>query len=892
MGVLKRWVRRCARLFGAAGGVAERSMEDEMRFHLELEERDLVARGHTPAEARRLARVRFGGVERYKEEGRYARGRVAEDAMQDVRYAMRGVRRRPGFSAAVVATLAVGIGATTAVWSVVDAVILSPLPFPAAERLARIQVWFSGEEGALSPAEYLDYRRGGGEVFSAMGAYVQGSVTVAGGEGSGAERVEAAYVAADLFPALGVAPLVGRPFTAGEELGGERTVVVSEGYWRGRLGGSADAVGRALTLNGEPFTVVGVMPGSFRLPENMVTGAWPAVYVPLRIDPDTTYRRGSHFLQAAARLRDGVPLARAAEAVEGVTARFSADFPNDYEPEMAYRATAVPLREAVVGDVRPAVAVAFGAVLLVLLVGAANVAALLLARGEARKGEIALRATLGARRPRLVRQLVAETLVLGILGGILGVALAWLAIRGLVALGPPGIPRLEEVAIHGRVLAFAGGLSVLCGLLFGLVPAFRVASDGAVVALRQTGARTTGGGRTLRRALVVAEVGLALALLTGAGLLGRSMAELLAVDTGLRLEDVVATQFTVAAPAYPEEARVREFVAAAVDRVSSLPQVEAAGAVTNLPLAAGIGDVGVEVPGKDIPGDGNLDVDWQAATPGYDRAVGLRLLAGRWIDDTDRSDAPGAVVINRAFAETWWPEGDAVGATVRLTAETAPGEARVVGIVEDVKHEGPAAPARLQIYIPHRQFGFWYGQGPARSMTLVARTLPGAATAPGAIRGAFSALDPELGLGPFTTLGGAYREILSGPTLLAALMATFAAIALLLAAIGVYGVIAFGVGQRRREFGIRLALGARSRRVAAGVVREGALLAALGIAVGLAGSLLLSGALRSLLFGVSATDPAVLAGGAAVLMAAALLASWLPARRAVRVDPAEALREE
>ena len=896
------FIRRIARLFTRRSDDA--LMDEEMRFHLEMEERELREAGHSAAEARRLARVRFGGVERYREEGREARGRAGDDAIRDVRYALRGVRRRPGFAAAVVATLAVGIGATTAVWSLMDAVLLNPLPFPAADRLARVQVWFSGDEGALSPAEYLDYRRGTTEVFSALGAYALGSATVAGGAasagaagagagaGAGAERVDAAYVAAELFAAIGQEPLLGRPFTAEEELGAGYAALVTEGYWRTRLGADPGAVGRPLTIDGHPWTIVGVMPSSFRLPEHLVAGTAPELILPLGIHPDTTYRRGSHFLQSVARLADGVTLDRATAAIEGVTARFSADFPDDYEADMGFRAAAVPLREAVVGDVRAAVRVAFAAVLLVLLVGAANVAALLLARGESRRGEIALRATLGARRPRLVRQLLAETLVLGILGGALGLALAWLALRGLVVLDPAGIPRLEEVALDGRAIAFAGGLSLLCGALFGLLPALRLAPEGAAGALREAGTRVTAGGRALRRSLVVAEIGLALALLTAAGLLGRTMGELLAVDTGLRLDDVVATEFTVPVAAYPEEIQVRDFVAAAVAGVAGLPEIEAAGAVTNLPLAEGIGDVGVAIPGRDVGGDGTLNVDWQAATPGYDRAVGLRLVAGRWFDATDRTDAPGAVVINRTFAETWWPAGDALGATVRLSAETAPGEARIVGVVEDVKHEGPAAPATLQIYIPHRQFGFWYNQGPARGMTLVARARTGARTAPAAIRGSFADLDASVGLGEFITLEGAYRDALAGPRFLAALMAAFAAVALLLAAIGVYGVIAYGVGQRRREFGIRMALGARARRVAAEVVGEGAALAAVGVGLGLAGALVLSRALRSLLFGVSASDPLVLAAGAAVLLAVALLASWIPARRAVRVDPSEALRQE
>lgn len=888
--MIAKWLKRLFR-----GGALEGGMDEEMRFHIEMEERELRAAGHSAAEARRLARVRFGGVDRYKEEARAVRGGWGEDAARDAAYAVRALRRRPGFAAAVVATLAVGIGATTAVWSVVDAVLLRPLPYPAPERLVRIHTSWAGEpDGAVSPAEYLDYRAAVGPVFSALGAYARGGATVGpAGEGAGAERVDIAFVSADLFSALATPPLVGRAFTAGEDLSRERVAVLSEGLWRTRYGGSPAAVGETLALNGTPYTVVGVMPSSFRLPENMVEGTRPALFVPLGIDPDTTYARGSHFLQTAGRLADGVTTERAAAAIEGIVARFSQAFPDDYEPENEFRATAVPLRDAVSGDARPALLVALAAVVLVLLVGAANVAALLLARGEARRGEIALRATLGARRPRLIRQLLVESVLLGLLGGALGAALAWAGVEAFVAMSPTGVPRLEEVAVDGRVLGFAALLSIACGLLFGLVPALRSTPDGAAAALREAGTRTTGrGGRRLRGVLVIGEIAFALTLLAGAGLLGRSLAALMAVDTGVAVGDVLTTGLGVPASRYPGDEDVRDFIAAANDRLSALPEVEAVGLVTNLPLADGIGDLGVEIPGKDLPGDGNLNVDWQVVTPGYDRAIGLRLLAGRWIEPGDRADAMGAVVINRTFAETWWPDGDALEGTLRLLGRAAPEEARIVGIVEDVRHEGPATPAGLQMYLPHRQFRFWHGGGAARSMTVVARVRPGAATAASSIRGALAELDPNVGLASFLTLEDAYRDVLSPPRLMAALLGGFAAIALLLSAIGVYGVTAYAVGQRRREFGIRVALGAGRGSILRDVLADGLRLAAVGIVLGTAGALLLSGSLRSLLFGVSPADPAVLAAGAAVLLAAALLASWIPARRAVRVHPAEALRQE
>jgi len=865
-------------------------MAEEMRDHIEREAAELVAAGHSPSEANRLARVRFGGVERYREEARdVGRGRVVEDAVQDLRYAWRGLIRRPGFAAAAILTLAVGIGATSAVWSVVDAVLLRPLPYPEADAVVRIQTsWNEEPDAALSPAEYVDYLEGTKGVFGAMGAYATGSVTVS--TERGAERVQAAFVSAGLFPAIGVAPTVGSVFTEEQELGGQPVAVLAEGFWRDRHGADPAVVGGTIRLGDQPYTAVGVLPAVFGLPENLVAGSRPQLYLPLGIDPDTTYERGSHFLQAVARLAPGVTVARAARSVEEVVTRFVADYPDDYEPEMGFRATAVPVREAVVRDARPALMVALGAVALVLLVAAANVAALLLARGEARRPELALRSTLGAARGRITRQLMAESLLLGVIGGGVGVLLARAAVEALVALEPAGIPRIEDVAVDARVVAFAAALSLLTGLLFGVAPAFRGGRHGAAGALGS--ARVVGSRQTLRRALVVGEIAFALALLSGAGLLGRSMSRLLAVDTGLEIRDVLSTSFTVPSSRYGEPDAARDFVELVRERVEALPAVEAAAAITNLPLAQPIGDVGVMIPGRELPGDGNLDVDWAATTPGYERAAGLRLLSGRWIEPADRTDGIGAVVINRTFAERYWPDGDAVGATILLTAETSPGEARIVGVVHDVKHEGPSSPDRLQMYIPHRQFRFWYGGDVARSLALVVRARPGATDVAGQVRDIFATLDPQIGLGPFLTLEQAYRDVLARPRMLTALVGSFAAVALLLAAIGVYGVTSYVVGRRRREFGIRMALGARSLAVAGEVMREGLVLAGGGIAFGVCGALILSRSLRSLLFAVSPTDPATLLAGAAVLLAAAMVATWLPARRALGVEPSEALRGE
>lgn len=862
-----------------------------MRFHLEMEERTLVEAGHEPSEARRLARLRFGGVERYKERARAQRpGHWLDGVARDAGYAVRGMRRRPGFALTVLITLGIGIGASTAVFSVVDAVLLRPLPYRASDRLVEIRTSWTGEpDAAASPAEYLDYRRGTGEVLIAVAAYTTGTVTVAGdGE---AERVQAVAASAGLFPVLASTPVAGRGYTAEEDEADAPVAVLSEGYWRRRVGGDPGIIGGTIRLNGEPYTVTGVMPSEFQVPEAMLTdGTDPGLYIPLGLDPDTTYERGSHYLQVVGRLAPGVTVERAARQVEAVVERFSSEYPGDYEREMGFRATAVPLQEAVVGDVRPTLLVAIGSVLLVLLVVAANVAALLVARGEARRGEMALRSTLGARRGRLVRQLLVESLVLGLAGGVLGALTAWIGVEALVQWSPPGIPRLRAIDVNGRVLAFTATLSVATGLLFGLLPALQVAPEHTSAALRRL--RSGGGGRRLRRLLVAGEIALALTLVVGAGLLARTMSNLLAVDTGLRIDGVVATEFTIPAARYPEDAAVRDLAAHLVDRVSALPGVEAAGAANPLPLAEPIGDLGVRIPGRTLPGDGNLDVDWQVVTPGYDQAVGLTLVQGRWIEPTDRTDATGAVVINRTFAERFWPGGDAVGATLALTARTTPAEARIVGIVEDVAHEGPATATRPQMFIPHRQFRFWYDGPVARSLALVVRPAPDRAVPAAAIRGVFAELDPELGIGPFLALKDAYRAVLARPRLLTGLLSAFAATALVLAVIGVYGVTAYSVRRRQREFGIRVAMGARARSISGTVVREALRVSIGGVVVGVLGALLLSRSLAALLYDVSPTDPGVIAVSAALLTLAAVVAAWLPARRAARADPAHVLQAE
>jgi putative ABC transport system permease protein len=814
--------------------------------------------------------------------------------MSDLRYAIRSFRRAPAFALLAVLTLALGVGANTAIFAVVDAVLLRPLPYPEADRVVTIvNRWQGSPEADLSPAEYFDYREQTAG-FEAVAAYSPGALVITGGEQP--ERVPAGFASASLFRVLGVSPRLGRAFTAEEDRPDASPVaVLTDAFWRSRFGADPSVIGTTITLNAEPATIVGVMPAGFRVPADFGGADPAAVFVPLGIDRSTVPNRGSHFLEGYARLAPGTSLDAADDAIAAVADRFVRQFTDAYPADMAFGVSLVPLRETIVGPVRRALLVLLGAVGFVLLIACANVAALVLSRADARRRELAVRAALGAGRRRLLRQLVVESLVLAAAGGAVGVLLAAWATGALIGLTPPDIPRLEAVGIDLRVVGFAVLATLATALLFGLAPALQASRLDLYGSLREGGRGGTGGraaGR-VRGALVIAEIALALLLLAGAGLLGRSFLALSAVDPGYETENVLTFRISLPSASYPETAEVIDLVDRFAQRLTTLPGARAAGAVTNLPLTGSLGDLNFYPEGRIIAEGGvSPRADWQVVTPGYFDAVGMRVLRGRAIGPEDHADAPGVVVISRSLAARFWPGEDPIGQRFTLGGGAGPGVVSVVGIAEDVRHAALSNEPRPEMYLPHAQFRFWNTGEVVRSLTFAVGTAGAPASLAAGARSALSALDPSLPMSALQTMEQVRAASVARPRFLAALLAVFAAVALVLAAVGVYGVMAYAVSRRTQEVGIRVALGARPADVLRLVVAQGMVLALAGIAIGLAGALALSRVLASLLFRTAPTDPLTLAAVSVGLAAVALMACWIPARRATTVDPLVALRAE
>jgi putative ABC transport system permease protein len=882
---------RLAALF--AGRRLDRELDAELELHLEMETEARRRRGMDDAEARRTARAAFGGVERTREECREARGTaLLHDLVRDLGFGLRLARREAAVSAVLVLTLALGIGATTAVFSVARAVLLAPLPYPEPEALLYVHAaWAEQPESGLSVSEFLDLRDEVG-AFEAFGVWAGGPANITGGERP--EQVQGAFASAGLFPALGVGAAVGRTFTEAETLPGSGDVaVIGWELWQRRFGGSRRAVGERVRLDGRDVTLIGVMPPGFRLPGDF--GARPTeLLLPLVVDPAARSDRGTHFLDAVGRLAPGAGPEEAAEEVAAAGAGFAARYPDDYPPEKRFAAVALPLHEVVVGDARPVLLLLLAAAGLVLLVACANVAGLLLARGRRRRREMGLRTALGASRRRLAAQLVAEALLLGVTGGAAALAVAGGALSLLHRFPPPGLPRVGEVALDPAVLAFTAVVSLASCLVFGLAPALRAARGEPSQGIG-AGGRTFAGSRGEGRSgalLVAAEVALTLLLLVTAGLLGRSLLALAGVDPGFEPSGVVAADLSLSGPEHTSE-QVVELYAEILERLAAAPDVEAAGAVSFLPLDSGRGDMNFEVEGRPLPdGERGRTGDWQVVTPGYFETLGLRLHAGRFLDDGDRPGAPGAVVVNRTLAETYWPGGSPLGGRLVLGGEhTQPEVATVVGVVEDVKNLGLDAAPRREFYLSHRQFRLWTAPIAIYDMTLVVRG-PDHAALRRTVEREVAALLPDVPVSDLRTLEEVVGRSLARERFAALLVGLFTVLALTLAAVGVYGLLAYAVERRRREIGIRRVLGAGARPILRDTVGSALAVIAAGTAAGLMAAALAGRLLQGLLFGVTAHDPLTFVIAPLALLAAGLAAATFPARRALRLDPARELRGE
>jgi putative ABC transport system permease protein len=883
MGLRARLAALSRTLFG--GRRADRHLDADLNTYVEHLTDEKVRAGMSREEARRGALLEIGGVEQVKERVRDVRtGAGLELALRDVRYALRTLARTPALTGAMIVVLALGIAATTAVFSVVNAVLLRPLPYAGPDRLV---VLLHGDRNPVSPANYLDWRRAAVS-FERMGAAEVWSPNLTGDDHP--ERVNAVRVTSDIPPMLGVAPALGRPILPGEDHpGADHVVVLGHDLWESRYAGDPAIVGREITLDGEGYTVVGVMPADFAFPPFWATNA--QLWAPLSLQERATNRGGSS-LRVFARLREDKTLDQARAEMAAITARLETEFPGTNR-DLSVR----PLLDVVVGDVRPALLVLLGAVGFVLLVTCANVAHMLLARAAARRKEIALRAALGASRTRILRQLLTESLVLAAAGGGAGLLLARAGVKALIALGPPGLPRLQSVALDAPVLTFALLVSLATGFAFGLAPALQATRRDLGDALRE-GERgsTEGGGRGgLRSALVASELALALVLLVGAGLMIRSFAALQAVDPGFDRRNVLSMIVSVAGTASAEPTRRVAFFQDIVRDAAALPGVVSASAINHLPLAGDIWGWPFRVEGRPEPKPGEEPTaTYRVVLPGYFRTMGIPVRRGRDVSDADRTDAPGVVVVNESLARRHWPGEDAIGKHLALADREGPTWLTVVGIVKDTVRGRWGAPPEDELFLPYAQVRR-YVENPSSHfayLTLVVRTSGDPASLAPALRSAVWTRERNAPISEVRVL----EEVVEGATarehFYVLLLGAFAAVALTLAAVGVYAVISFSVARRTNEIGIRMALGAEPADVLRLVVGQGLRVGVAGALVGIAGALALSRLMSSMLYGVGSHDPATFVGVVVLLAAVAVLASWLPARRATRIDPLRALRYE
>jgi predicted permease len=811
-----------------------------------------------------------------------------ESFLQDVRYASRILRRNPGFTLVAVMALALGIGANSAIFSVVDAVVLKPLPYPESQQLVELWGRFTGigipdDRNWISAPEFADLQRN--DSFSNIAAIDDGSFNI--NFGATPERVLATVVTPSFFPLLGVNAQLGRVFRPEEGLrGNDHVVLLTDGLWRSRFGADPSIVGRKLIMNGESYLVTGVLPPGFKFSQDA------QVYTPLTFSKDdlSPNNRGNHGLDVIARTKSGLTLEQARLDMASVSARMIRENPSYPYRDYHFTVLLVPLLEQRVGDIKTALWVLMGAVGLVLLIACANVANLLLVRASAREREIAIRQALGVSRGRLVVQLLTESVLLAFAGAAAGLMLAWCALRLLISAASTAFPRVAGTGIDLSVLLFTVLVTLGTGILFGLAPVFHSARQSTDQTLKEgTRGTSNGSSNTLRGALVVAELALSLMLLAGAGLLIRSFLRLGDVNAGFRPDGVLTMRLSLPSERYTTPQQVHAFYRDLLDGVRRLPGVDSAGAVTGLPLT-GTGWSGTATIDTQAvaPQDASPEVDQRLITPGYFQAMGTTLLRGRYFDQRDTETSAPVAIVDETLANTYWPGQDAIGRHIKTGSRDSPNPWRtVVGVVRHVRYRTLESPSRVELYGPFVQTPFALG-----SMSLAIHTGADPHTLTRAVQSLVIKLDPNQPVYSVLTMREIMSESLARRRLSMFLLGIFAAIALVLAAVGIYGVVSYSVAQRAREMGIRMALGAHTADIVRLILRQSLWLVTGGVLVGVGGSLLLTRYLSSLLFQVPATDPLTYALAGVVLGGVALIASFIPTWRASTIDPVNALRQE
>jgi predicted permease len=878
---MARW-SRFRRLFGPE---PKADVDAELSFHVEMRARELVDQGVPPDRARALALRRFGDYDGSRQEcveiserreRRMARTEYMAELRQDVGYALRMLRRAPGFTAVVLTTLALGIGANSAIFSVVQGVLLAPLPFRDADRLYRVTTRYpDGTPYSLSPPDFMSVREQT-RTFEQVEAYSGGVFTMLG---AGEPReVRGTNVSDDLLGLLGLPVALGRTLQSGENQPGRNGVaVLDHGFWQRQFGGDRSVLGRTVSIAGAPVEIVGVLAPGARLLDDA------EIYTPLAYNDTfsaaTAKGRRGEFLTVIGRAKPGIALTQVDDDLRRIGAQLQETF---RETNDTLTFNALSLNEVMLGDVRRPLLVLLGAVGFVLLVACANVANLLLARASARQAELAVRSALGAGRVRLLRQLLTEAVVLGAAGALAGLAIAYLATRALVAVQPADIPRLEEIGVNAAVISFTFAIALATSLAFGVLPALQFSGKRLPGALREsTRGGASGGGSHARAALVVAEMALAVVLLVGAGLLVRSFMQLTRVNPGFRAEQALSFRVTLQGEKYRQDAPTRIRVAEFEERLRALPGVATVAATSVLPLSGRGAMVGFAVEGGPPPPPNvNPEIALASITPDYFRAIGAALHRGRQFTERDHTEAPRVAIVNEAAGRRWFADRDPVGKRVIING--VPRD--VVGVVADVLQRSPSEPAMPMLFVP-------FAQRTIRSVKIVVRATGDPVALATAIRTQIRALDPDLAIADITPLTQLVVRAVARPRFYTSLLSLFAAVALVLAATGVFGVMSYAVAQRAREISIRMALGARPSDVLRMIVGRALGLSATGVVVGLAAALALGRFIQGQLFGVTLLDPVTLGCVALVLGASAALASFLPARRATKFDPASALRE-
>jgi len=875
-----------------ARNAVERDLDQEVQSYVDLLTEEKIKAGLSPDEARRAARLEAGSVEQIKEEVRDVRkGSLLDSSLQDLKYGVRLLRRSPGFTTLAVLTIGLGIGANSAIFSVINGVVRKPLGYPDADRLMFITSQFptlNFNKFWVSPPEYFDFKEHT-RAFSHVGAYATGAMNLS--EGDRPERVNAAFVTASMFDVLGVRPQRGTTFTPEQDLPGvDPVVVLSHELWQRAFGADPSIVGKTAMIQGLQRTIVGVMPPGFDLHD-----AKAQLWIPLGLNPNNRQNRGSHNLYLVGRLGPQFSAAQADAELQGFLRQWRQWIPQGHVPnDSTHRMQMAPLRDEVVGNVKRALWVLQGAVALVLLIACANVANLLLARAESRHKEFAVRTALGAGKTRILRQFMAEGTVLSLLGAAFGLALAFWGLKALLAANPASVPRASEITLDPVVLGFTVGVALLTGLVFGLAPLLHMGEQAVSLSIKEGGVRATAGaGRNrVRRGLVVAEIALAVMLVIGAGLLIRTFRNLTSVDAGFDVENRVTFGLVLPQATYPDSQRVVQVVSDLARKLDELPGVERVAAMQGLPPQRPVNANDTDFEGYSPgPGDPPSNVDYyQTVTLGYFDTMGIEVVKGRGFEAGDAIGGP-VVVINEALAKRFYKDADPIGRRVNPSFGPNSPMFTIIGIARDVKQGGLEAPAGTELYFHFEQLPRLVGFVPRQMNVVLETSRPMSSLLP-AIRSSVSSIDPGLPIVQPRTMEDVVGASLTRQRFLSLLLGIFAGVALLLAAIGTYGVLSYMVSERHREIGIRMALGAGNSQVVGLVLKQGITIALIGIVVGVGGALALSRITQSLLYGVDPADPLTFGAVVGVIAIVATAACLIPMRRATRVDPLTAMRAD